>query len=165
MTNTESQARTTTRFRTDLGMQRGSALAPVVTRIIVGGLMFAHGLDKVSNGTAGVEGFGQFLASEGAPVSLLLAWGVTLLELVGGPMLILGLLARPVAALMIVELLLAVAMVTGANGLIAAGPGVGYERDLAYIMGLLVVVLLGPGRPSADHALGLEVAPARPNAD
>jgi hypothetical protein len=35
---------------------------------------------------------------------------------------------------------------------------VGFERDLAYISGFIVVLLLGPGRPSLDHLLGLERA-------
>jgi uncharacterized membrane protein YphA (DoxX/SURF4 family) len=47
--------------------------------------------------------------------------------------------------------------VTGAIGLIGRG-ATGYERDLAYIVGFLVVILLGPGRPSLDHLLGLERA-------
>jgi len=149
------------------GLGLGAGLAPVMVRVIVGALMFAHGVDKLSNGRSGVAGFGEFLSSQGAPAGLVLAWMVTLLETVGGAMLVLGLLSRLVAGLMTLELLGAIVMVTGANGLIADGPGVGYERDLAYIMGLLTVLLLGPGRPSLDHLLGFEeaehpLAPARP---
>lgn len=73
-------------------------------------------------------------------------------------MLILGLLARLVAALMTVELLFAIGLVTGAHGLISGELGVAYERDLAYIMGFLAVLLLGPGRPSLDHLIGFEEA-------
>jgi putative oxidoreductase len=98
------------------------------------------------------------VASAGLPAGLLLAWFVTLLELVGGAMLILGLLSRVIAGLMTVELLVAIALVTGAIGLISGEQGVGYERDLAYIAGFLVVLLLGPGRPSLDHLLGFEEA-------
>ena len=137
---------------------RGAALAPVVVRLIVGFLMLAHGVDKVRGGTSGIAAFGDFLSTSGMPAGLLFAWLVTLLELVGGAMLILGLLARLVAALMTVELLGAIALVTGANGLISGELGVGYERDLAYIMGFLAVLLLGPGRPSLDHLIGFEEA-------
>jgi putative oxidoreductase len=130
---------------------------PVIVRVIVGFMMFAHGVDKLSGGAAGIAGFGEFLSSAGLPAGLLLAWFVTLLELVGGAMLILGLLSRVIAGLLIVELLVAIALVTGQAGLIAE-EGVGYERDLAYIAGFLVVLLLGPGRPSLDHLLGFEEA-------
>jgi putative oxidoreductase len=135
-----------------------AGLIPVVVRVIVGFMMFAHGVDKLSGGAASIAGFGGFLSSAGLPAGLLLAWFVTLLELVGGAMLILGLLSRVIAGLLIVELIVAIALVTGQAGLISGEQGVGYERDLAYISGFLVVLLLGPGRPSLDHLLGFEEA-------
>jgi putative oxidoreductase len=137
---------------------RLAVLTPVIVRVIVGFMMFAHGVDKLSGGVAGIAGFGEFLSSAGLPAGLLLAWFVTLLELVGGAMLILGLLSRVIAGLLIVELIVAIALVTGQAGLISGEQGVGYERDLAYISGFLVVLLLGPGRPSLDHLLGFEEA-------
>jgi putative oxidoreductase len=145
-------------LRSARALGSGAGIAPVVVRLIVGFLMFAHGVDKLSGGTSGIAGFGEFLSSSGLPAGLVLAWMVTLLELVGGAMLILGLLARLVAALMTVELLGAIALVTGANGLLTGDQGAGFERDLAYIMGFLAVLLLGPGRPSLDHLLGFEEA-------
>jgi putative oxidoreductase len=137
---------------------RLAGLTPVVVRVIVGFMMFAHGVDKLSGGVAGIAGFGEFLSSAGLPAGLLLAWFATLLELVGGVMLIVGLLSRVIAGLMTIELLVAIALVTGQVGLISGDQGVGYERDLAYIAGFLVVLLLGPGRPSLDHLLGFEEA-------
>lgn len=125
---------------------------PVIARVIVGGMMFFHGLDKLNGG---VPGFAEGLGSKGVPLESVAAWGVTLLELVGGLMLVVGLLARVIASLLTVELIFAIILFTSARGLIGEG-GAGYERDLAYIVGLLVVVLLGPGRPSLDHVLRLE---------
>jgi putative oxidoreductase len=133
---------------------RWAGITPVVVRLIIGGMMFVHGLEKLA---AGPAGFGEFLGGLGLPAPLALAWAVTLLELVGGAMLIVGLLTRVVAGLMVLELIGAIVLVTGGRGLIGA-EAVGYERDLAYIAGLLVMVLLGPGRPSVDHAAGLERA-------
>ena len=131
---------------------RLAAAAPVLIRLIVGGMMLFHGLDKLNSGPAN---FGQFLGQLGLPAPAALGWLVTLLELVGGGMLIIGLLSRLVALLMTIELICAIALVTGANGLIAT-EGVGFERDLAYIAGFLAILLLGPGKPSLDHALKLE---------
>ena len=132
---------------------RLAGAAPVLIRLIVGGMMLAHGLDKFNSGPAN---FGQFLEQQvGLPAGVLLGWAVTLLELVGGAMLIIGLLSRLVALLMTIELIGAIAFVTGSNGLIGA-EGVGFERDLAYIAGFIAVLLLGPGKPSLDHVLGLE---------
>jgi putative oxidoreductase len=132
-----------------------AAVAPVAVRLIVGGMMFAHGLDKINSGPTG---FGQFLGAElGLPAGVFLGWTVTLLELIGGAMLVVGLLSRLIALLMTIELIGAIVLVTGASGLIGT-EGVGFERDLAYISGFIAVMLLGPGRPSVDHALGLEQA-------
>lgn len=133
---------------------RWAGITPVVVRLIIGGMMLVHGLEKLA---AGPAGFGEFLGGLGLPAPLALAWAVTLLELIGGAMLIVGLATRLVAGLMVVELVGAILLVTGSRGLIGA-EAVGYERDLAYIAGLLVMVLLGPGRPSIDHAAGLERA-------
>ncbi len=129
--------------------------APVAIRIIVGTLMLVHGLDKIGRGPAG---FGQFLGEQlGLPAGLLLGWLVTLLELVGGAMLIAGLFSRLIALLMTGELIGAILLVTGESGLIGQ-ESVGFERDLAYIAGFIAVILLGPGRPSVDHLVGFETS-------
>ncbi|MGH2684322.1 MAG: DoxX family protein [Actinomycetota bacterium] len=141
------------------GLGRLAWLSPIIVRLIVGMLMLAHGIDKLRGGTSGIEGFGDFLSSKGFPAGVAFAWLVTMLELVGGAMLIAGLLSRLVASLMTIELIVAITIATGPNGLISGDAGVGYERDLAYIMGFLAIVILGPGRrPSLDHLFGLEEA-------
>jgi uncharacterized membrane protein YphA (DoxX/SURF4 family) len=114
----------TTILRLAQQLGRLAGLTPVVVRVIVGFMMFAHGVDKLSGGVAGIAGFGEFLSSAGLPTGLLLAWFVTLLELIGGVMLILGLLSRVIAGLLIVELLVAIALVTGQAGLISGDQGV-----------------------------------------
>jgi putative oxidoreductase len=127
--------------------------APVFVRVVFGAMMTAHGWDKIQGDPTA---FGEFLGSElGLPAGVALGWLVTLLEFGGGLMLIVGFLSRPVAFLMAVELIGAIYFVTWSNGLIGE-EGVGFERDLAYISGFLVVMLLGPGRPSVDHVIGLE---------
>jgi putative oxidoreductase len=134
-----------------LGKLAGAA--PVVVRVIVGSMMFAHGVDKIGGGPTN---FGRFLDAElGLPAGVALGWVVTFLELIGGAMLVVGLLSRFVAALLTVELIGATVLVTWSNGLIGS-EGVGFERDLAYISGFLAVLFLGPGKPSIDHALGIE---------
>lgn len=131
---------------------RYAAYAPVIVRVVFGFMMAAHGWQKLDNG---VSGFAGFLDSLGVPAPDVAAWAVTALELGGGILLILGLLSRVVGLLLAIELVFAIILVKWEVGLIAA-EGVGFERDLAYIAGFLTTVLLGPGRPSVDHALGLE---------
>jgi uncharacterized membrane protein YphA (DoxX/SURF4 family) len=63
-----------------------------------------------------------------------------------------------------VQLAVATLLVKVDLGLIApsGAPLPGAELDLALIAALVGVVLLGPGRPSVDHAVGIETTqPAR----
>ncbi len=59
--------------------------------------MAAHGLQKL---LAGPAGFGQALAQMGVPLPVLMGYVVTLVELVGGVLLIVGLLSRLSALLL-----------------------------------------------------------------
>jgi putative oxidoreductase len=134
---------------------RIASATPVIVRVVIGFMMTAHGWDKIQGGPTA---FGEFLGSElGLPAGVALGWLVTFLEFGGGLMLIIGLFSRVVASFMAVELIGAIALVTWENGLIGE-EGVGFERDLAYISAFVVVMLLGPGKPSVDHALGLETS-------
>ena len=142
-------------------LARLAGLAPLAVRIIVGIIMFAHGLQKLQ---VGPSGFGQGLAGMGVPAPELMAYVVTFVELVGGALLIVGLLSRLAALLLTIDLVVAILLVKLNVGLIAPqGSGAGAELDLALIAGFLVILLAGPGRFSLDYALGLdrEVAEVR----
>jgi putative oxidoreductase len=136
-------------------LARLAALAPLSARVIVGIIMFAHGLQKLLGGPAN---FGGALEGMGVPLPVLMAFVVTLVEVVGGLLLIIGLLSRLSALLLTIDLVVAILLVKLSIGLIAppGGPGAGAELDLALIAGLLVVLFAGPGRLSVDHALGIE---------
>ncbi len=132
------------------------SLAPIVTRVIVGIIMAAHGLQKLAMGPAM---FGEGMLSElGVPAPVFFGWVVTLVELGGGVLLILGLVSRLAALALAANLVVALLLVKTDVGLIAemgaALPGA--ELDLALIAGFLTVLFLGPGRLSVDHAIGLE---------
>jgi putative oxidoreductase len=118
-------------------------------------IMFAHGLQKLQGGP---ENFGQVLAQLGVPLPELMGYVVAFVELVGGILLIVGLLSRLTALLLTIDLVVAILLVKVNIGLLSPpdGSGVGAELDLALIAGFLVVLLAGPGKLSADHALGHE---------
>ncbi len=134
---------------------RLAPLAPLVVRVIVGVIMAAHGLQKLQ---AGPANFGQGLANLGVPLPVFMAYVVTLSELIGGILLIIGLLSRLAALILTIDLVAAILLVKINVGLIAPqGSGTtGAELDLALIAGFLVILLAGPGRLSVDHALGYE---------
>jgi putative oxidoreductase len=135
---------------------RLAGIAPLVVRVIVGVIMVAHGLQKLTQMGPGNFG-GQVLAGLGVPLPELMGYMVTFVELLGGILLIVGLFSRLTALLLTIDLVVAILLVKLNVGLIAPqGSGAGAELDLALIAGLLVVLLAGPGRLSVDHTLGLE---------
>ncbi len=138
-------------------LSRLASLAPLAVRIIVGIIMLAHGLQKLLG--PGPLGFGNnVLAGLGVPLPGLMGIVVTLVELVGGLLLIVGLFSRLAALLLTINLVVAILLVKVGVGFLSptGSPGVGAELDLALIAGFLVILFAGPGRLSVDHALGLE---------
>ncbi len=133
---------------------RLAELAPLAARLIVGVIMAAHGLQKLVTGPGN---FGKFLAQLGVPLPTLMGYVVTLVELGGGILLIIGLLSRLAALLLTIDLVVAILLVKTQVGFLSPqGGGAGAELDLALIAGLLVILFAGPGKLSLDHALGLE---------
>lgn len=123
-------------------------LGSLITRFALGGVMIAHGAQKVFvNGVAGTQ---QGFTGMGAPLPELSAVLVILLELGGGLLIILGLLTRVVALLNVVSMVGAALLVHLANGFFAADGGWELVGLLAAIS--LALVIGGPGRISIDHA-------------
>ncbi len=132
-------------------------VALLLLRIVGGGVLLVHGLQKLFVSTPG--DLTVLVASQGLPVPGLLAWLLIIGEIVLGVLLLLGLLTRVaggLAALMmalvwvsqhVVTLPDAVALVGGSSGL----PG---ENALLLIAVTAAVALAGPGAASLDQARG-----------
>lgn len=136
-------------------LSRLATLAPLAVRVIAGIIMFAHGLQKLIQVGPGNFG-GQVLAGLGVPLPVFMGYVVTLVELVGGLLLIVGLFSRLAALLLTIDLVVAILLVKVNVGFLSGSSGTGAELDLALIAGFLVILFAGPGRLSVDHALGLE---------
>lgn len=135
-------------------LSRFGGISPLIIRVVVGVIMAAHGYQKLMGGPAN---FGGMLGQMGVPAPTFVAYVVTIVELVGGILLIVGLLSRWAGLLLAIDLAVAVLMVKVNVGLIAAPQtGAGAELDLALIAGFVTVVLLGPGKLSLDYVLGIE---------
>jgi putative oxidoreductase len=131
---------------TDLGRW-----AHAVLRIAAGILFIEHGLQKL---------FGFFGGVEGGTVSLTSMLGAAgVLELVGGTLLIVGLFTRPVAAVLIGEMLVAYFMVHAPQG---AWP-IQNQGELALLYGSIFVFLAGNGAGplSVDEALPIRASHER----
>ncbi|OLM17702.1 hypothetical protein Ae707Ps1_1961 [Pseudonocardia sp. Ae707_Ps1] len=125
-----------------------SDLALLVTRLLVGVVLVAHGLQKLGNGVGGVAGG---FAGMGIPLPTVSALFVMLVELLGGVLLVAG-AATTVAGL--------AAFVAMAGAFLFAHFGVtvfvdagGWELVGVIAAGALALAAAGPGRFSVDGAL------------
>ncbi len=109
-------------------------------RFGVGALLFVHGVYRATTG--GVSGFGEFLSSQGLPAGELVAWALTLFEIVGAPLLAVGVAAVPLALLFSVELAAGIWLVHRHAGWFVVGGGRnGVEFSVCLILALVALVL------------------------
>ncbi|WP_083851069.1 DoxX family protein [Halogranum rubrum] len=123
---------------------------PVLVRLALGIPMVVSGVGKVLGvgpKATGISGFAGFLSSLGVPLPTLAAWGVGLLELVGGALLLVGLLVRVTGALVALDMFVATVLVHLPDGY----GGIELTLVLTLIAGSLV--LSGPGALSLERAL------------
>ncbi|MDJ0754804.1 MAG: DoxX family protein [Ardenticatenaceae bacterium] len=123
--------------------------ALTIIRIIVGLIFFMHGWQKLF--MMGIPGVGGFFGSLGIPAAGFMAALVTFLELLGGLALILGVATRVVAALLAINMLVALLLVHLANGFFASNGG--YEFVLILMAASVAFVLSGAGSMSIDARL------------
>lgn len=131
--------------------------ASFIVRVPAGIIFAAHGAQKVLGwfGGYGLDATGQYMASQGLEPGYLMALLVGSAELFGGLALIFGLLVRLVSAVLAFAMIVAIAVVHGANGLfLSAG---GYEFALSLLAISTALVLLGGGAFSLDRWLSLRL--------
>lgn len=136
-------------------VHRLTDLGPLALRLGVGLVFVVHGWQKLTDGPSGFAGM---LTGLGVAAPDVFAWLVTVAELVGGIQLLIGLLTRLATLPLIATVVGAIALVKADLGVIApeGAPMPGAEVDIALLAGLVALLLLGPGRVSVDHVVGIE---------
>ena len=122
-------------------------------RIAAGAMLVPHGWKKLFGG--GLSGTAEFMASVGLEPAMALATYIALLELVGGTLLVLGLLTRPVALLVVGFMAVAAFHVAWANGFFWGNGG--FEYPLFWGLVALAIAVKGGGRLSLDRRIGREL--------
>ena len=119
----------------------------LILRLVVGFIFLMHGLAKVRGGlAAGAAEVSQRFAGLEIPSPELAAWGVILLELVGGVALMLGVFTSLWNVLFIIHMTAGILYVHGANGFFVVGPGQnGMEYNLLLVAANLCLLLAGAG--------------------
>ncbi|MBD3799894.1 MAG: DoxX family protein [Campylobacterales bacterium] len=123
-------------------MFRNDDLARLLLRLSVGTLMLFHGVHKLLHGISHIKGM---LQANGLPGWL--GYGVFVGEVIAPVMIILGLYARIGAALMAVNMAVAIALVGGLFPLeLTKTGGPVSEMALLYLFAALALFFCGPGR-------------------
>ena len=131
---------------------------PAVLRVMIGFVFIGAGLQKLLGiwGGTGISGTTALFQAIHLSPAYPLAVFVTGLELVGGLMLIAGAFTIWTAALLIVEMVVAIWKVHFVHGFflnwtLRPGVGHGYEFNLVLIAALICLIFTGPGVLSVDR--------------
>jgi len=120
-------------------------LGLLLLRLGPAAVFLAHGYLKLFGGHH--ERTVALFLTVNIPYPEAMAWVIGGLELAGGLALLLGLLARPFALLLAVEMAVAIRKVRLAQGFVGAT-----EYELVILLACLAVALLGPGSLSLSRA-------------
>jgi uncharacterized membrane protein YphA (DoxX/SURF4 family) len=115
----------------------------LILRLVLGFSFFLHGFSKFDGG---IENTSRWFESLGLPG--ILAYGVALLEVLGGFGLMAGLFTRFLASLYIIVMIVAIYKVRFSAGFL-----MGYELETMFLAVSLALAVSGGGIYSADHAL------------
>jgi putative oxidoreductase len=129
---------------------RTAQLGIAILRIVVGIIFLAHGAQKLF-----VIGFGNvthMFGSMGIPMPHVAAIVVTLVEFIGGILLVLGLGTRWAAILLAIDMAVAIGKVHLHNGLFSSKGG--FEFPLALLAASIALALAGPGSPALESLGG-----------
>ena len=128
--------------------------AYAILRISAGAILMPHGAQKLF-GTAAVAG-GKYLAPWGLPATPEWAIALGVLELLGGAMLALGLLTRPIALLFVIELFAITFVIPQTLGWAWIMKGAADHYTITMLVLFFAVLLRGGGHYSLDRLIGKE---------
>ncbi len=123
-------------------------------RFCVGAILIPHGCAKLFS-PAGVGNLVGMFSKWDLQPAIGWAYAIALLEFFGGIMLALGLLTRPVALLIAIEMAVAAFVVHWGNGFFWIAKG--YEYPLLWGLLALAIAFRGGDRLSLDRLIGREV--------
>lgn len=124
----------------------------LLLRLALGIAFVIHGWGKL---TGGVSNVGGFFGGIGIPAPGIVAWLVTIIELVGGLFLIVGFLTQISSVLIALVMLGAIVFAKMGQGAPFIDQGsITWEKELVFLAAALCLALAGPGALSVDDAVG-----------
>ena len=117
-------------------------IGKLIARLALGILILLHGIAKLRGGIDGIQGM-----VEGAGLPDFFAYGVYLGEVLGPALLIIGFYARIGAALIALNMVVAI-LLAHANEILLLGQSGGWALELQgmFLFTAIALILTGPGR-------------------
>ncbi len=131
-------------------MTRNDDAGKLILRLAVGILILLHGISKLSTGIGGIAGM---LTSHGLPAGV--AYLVYVGEIVAPVLMIIGVLTRPAAVVVVINMLFAL-FLAHSSQFFTLGKTGGWSLELQgmFLFGALAVAFLGAGRFSVGGIAG-----------
>lgn len=131
-------------------MFRAEDAGKLIIRLMLGILLLMHGLHKLMNG---IDGINAIVVTNGWPQWI--AYGVLLGEVLAPALIILGVLTRPAALVIAINMLVAVYL-GHAHQLLQLTKTGGWilELQAMFLLSAIVIALLGAGKYSLGGARG-----------
>lgn len=124
-------------------------LALTILRVYLALTMIIHGVARIYAG--GVAPFGEFLNMQGFPLGFYLAWAITIFEIAGGIVLIIGYFIPILAVVFAVQLAVGIILVHASSGWFVVGLGRnGMEYSFLLIVSFLCVAYANFGGNKAE---------------
>jgi putative oxidoreductase len=125
-------------------------LAKLLLRVVLGALILLHGISKIKSGPGFVL---DLVAQAGLPAAL--GYLVYVGEILAPVLLIIGLFTRPAAAIVAINMIVAVLLVhAGELRSMSDSGGYALELQALYLVAAIVVALIGAGRYSLGGIYG-----------
>ncbi len=123
-----------------------------ILRIVLGIAFAVHGWSKLSGGVGNFAA--NALTNLGVPLPELMAWVVTIVELVGGLLLIAGALTQIVGILLFINMIGAIVYAyLGTGTPFIENGAISWEKEAVFAAAALCLVLSGPGAWSVDDLM------------
>ncbi|MBU8878479.1 DoxX family protein [Bacillus sp. FJAT-29790] len=113
-------------------------VSTLILRVVLGISFFIHGLAKFQGGIENIVGWFDSIGLPG-----FLAYGVALIEVVGGIALVIGLGSRIAAGLIALVMIGAIIKVKLSISFLGNGQMAGYELDLAFLAMAIAIAING----------------------
>ena len=119
-------------------MKKNQFNSTLLLRISIATIFLSHAIVRIANGTIGM--FTEFLGLKGFPMPLQLVWSITIFEMIGSILLVLGYYTKWISSIFIFILLVGIVIIHYANGWFVGEHGTGGIEYSFLLISVLIAI-------------------------